>query len=154
MLNENLIFNQIIWNFFQNFLIIFVDYIDYQIYINIWHHTHKIILMLFNLIHIMCLLSFYLILSVAELNWIENSSAVLCQMIEIYFQNEISILFMKLYLLHMYEKQIEKHFFDYFIVIWLANMQILIFERNILRITNLSSMMQQLIINIEDFFCE
>ena len=61
---------------------------------------------------------------------------------------------MKLYLLHIYKKQIEKHFFNHFIMIWLTDMQILIFERNVLKIMNLNSMMQQFIINTKIFFCK
>ena len=140
MLDKNLIFNWIIQSFFQSFLIIFVDCVDYQIYTDIWHCAHKITLMLFSLIHIMCLLSLHLILSVIKLNWIENSSAVLCQITEIYLQNEISTSFIKLYLLCVYEEQIKKYFFNYLIMIWLTDMQTLIFKKNILRITNLSSM--------------
>ena len=75
-------------------------------------------------------------------------------MTEIYLQNEISTSFTKLYSLHIYEEQIRKHFFSHFTVIWSADMQILIFKKNVLRIANLNSMMQQLIINIKNFLCE
>ena len=75
-------------------------------------------------------------------------------MIEIYLQNEISTLFMKLYLLRVYEEQIRKHFFSRLIMIWLTDMQTLIFEGNALRIADLGSMMQQLITNTEDLLCE
>ena len=154
MLDENLIFSWIIWSFFQSFLIVFVDCVDYQIYTSIWHHAHKIMLMLFSFIHIMHLLSLHSVLLIVKLNQIENSSAVLHQTIEIYFQNKIFTLFMKLYLLYIYEKQIRKHFFSCFIVIWLTDMQTLIFKKNVLKITNLNNMMQQFIINIKIFFCE
>ena len=154
MLNKNLIFNQIIQSLFQSLLIVFVDYVDYQIYTDIWYHVHKITLMLSDLIHIMCLLSLHLILLIIKLNWIKNSSAILYQMTEIYLQNKISTLFTKLYLLHIYEEQIRKHFFSCLIMIWLTDMQTLIFKKNILRITDLSNMMQQLIINTKDLLCE
>ena len=142
ILDENLIFSWIIQSLFQSLLIVFVNCVDYQIYINIWHHAHEIIFMLSDLIYIMCLLSLYSVLSVIKLNQIKNSSAVLCQMTEIYLQNEIFTSFTKLYLLHVYEEQIRKHFFSHLIMIWSADIQILIFKKNVLRITNLSNMMQ------------
>ncbi len=140
MLSENLIFSQIIQSFFQSLLIIFVNYINYQIYIDIWHHAHEIMLMLSDLIYIMCLLSLHSVLLIIKLNQIKNSSAVLHQIVEIYFQNEISTSFTELYLLYIYEEQIRKYFFSCFIMIWLADMQTLIFKRNVLRISDLSSM--------------
>ena len=154
MLSESLIFSRITRSPFQSPLIVFVGCVGYQAYTGTWRRAHETTPMLSGLIHIMRLLSLHSVLPVAELDRIEDPPAVLRQAAETYLQDGTSTPFTELYSLRAYGEQIGKHFFSRPTVIWSADMQTLIFEGNALRIADLGSMMQQLIINTEDLLCE
>ncbi len=153
-LSQFLISVKIIRSSLQSLLIIFMSYVSYELNMSIWYHVNKIIFMLSDLLYIMCLFTLHSVLFVDNVDQINDFSIILIKKIKRYLHDEIISVFIKLYLLCMYDKMIVKNFYQHLNMIWFKNQQIFIYKENFLKMMNLIIMMQKLLADAENLICE